>query len=155
LPPRALVVTSYYETTFQLRGAQILERLRPDVYIVDRNLLTHPYSAVSVRLRLPELAPVLDAGLRRLPLPALDALGRPVFLELAPTPAEDPALPRLVPRGPLAQLVAAVPPPALRVLAEEADARARAALDRGADDHGADRVLAWQDYVAARFYCDL
>ena len=159
VPPNALVVTSYYETHFLGVAAQRLEGERPDVTIIDRNLLTHPYAPAAARRRNAELVALIDAPLvggRRTPVAALAAVGRPVGLELAPNlDADDPVLGALVPRG----LLAWLGPVADRGAAEATDAAAFAALERSLrttsaiDRHGADRLLAWEAYVRARFYC--
>ncbi len=84
LPPRTLLVTSYFETTFQLRGLQELLGERPDVAIVDRKLLEHPYAPAAVARRLPELASHIARNLQ-------GPLSRPVLHELAPDLTGDPA----------------------------------------------------------------
>src|SRR5262249_9101631 len=80
VPPGALVVTSYFETYFTLVALQRTAGERPDVTVVDRNLLSHPYApAASARLH-----PGLDL---RAELARPD---RPVFVELAANLDPDP-----------------------------------------------------------------
>jgi len=150
LPPRALLVTSFNETTFILWS---LAGERPDVTVLDRNFLTHPYAAEVARRRHPELAGLIDAPLRGgAPTPIAALPARPIAFELAMNfDADDPILPHLWPRGPIA--LYDVPPD------DAADVRAAAALTRildtpaPLDRHGAARALAWNAYVTARFDC--
>lgn len=150
LPPRALLLTSFNETTFILWS---LAGERPDVTIVDRNFLTHPYAAEVVKRRHPDLAPLVDAPLRGgAPTPVGALPARPIAFELAmDLQPDDPVLPRLAPRGPIA-LYGVAPDDA-------ADARAAAELARlldtpaPIDRHGAARAIAWNAYLTARFYC--
>ncbi|HKA90196.1 MAG TPA: DUF2723 domain-containing protein [Haliangiales bacterium] len=150
LPPRTLLLTSFNETTFILWS---LAGERPDVTIVDRNFLTHPFAADVVKRRHPELAALLDAPLRGgAPTPVAALPARPIAFELAMDFApDDPAVARLAPHGPVAHY-GALPD-------EAADARAAADLLRlldtpaPIDRHGAARALAWNAYLTARFYC--
>ena len=158
-PPGALVITSYYETHFLAVAAQRIEGERPDVTVVDRNLLTQPYARAAAHRRFPSLAALLDAPLvggQPTPLAAL-LHGRPVAMELAPNFApDDPVLPHLYPEGALAGLADA---PRDRTVAERADAAAFERFERSLDSpslpdrHGAERILVWQAFVRARFYC--
>lgn len=151
-PSRAVVITSYFETHFLAVAAQRLEGERPDVTVIDRNLLTQPYAPEAARRRLPDLARLVDAPLLGgLPTPvaALAALGRPVAMELAINFADDdPVLPRLVPGGLLAS-VAPAPPVGDLARLERQMKESPSIPDR----HGADRLLAWQALMRARFFC--
>jgi hypothetical protein len=156
LPPRTLVVTSYFETTFQLLALQHVFGERPDISVIDRGLLTHPFAIDAARRIHPDLDWLL-ATLAGGKLPA--ASDRPIAVELAPNLRPDP---RLVPLGGLARLAAAPPAPAQRALAEREDARRAALEDASAattpaprDQHGAHRALAWQSFLTARLYCSL
>jgi hypothetical protein len=150
LPPRTLLLTSYNETTFIVWA---LAGERPDVTVVDRNFLTHPYAAEVVKRRHPDLAGLLDAPLRGgAPTPIAALPERPVAFELAmDLEPDDPAVARLAPRGPIARYGVAPD--------DAADARAAAELARlletpaPIDRHGAARALAWNAYLTARFYC--
>jgi hypothetical protein len=164
LPPRALLITGYYETVFQIWELQLVEHDRPDVIDLDQNMLTHPGTAEVERARTPELAALIDGPLRGgAPTPVAElariARTRPVAMELAGNMAsDDPVLPRLVPRGLTARF--ALAPPA-RHDAEAADSEAidrieRAMQTRAPNDRlGAARVLTWNAYLDARFYCAL
>jgi hypothetical protein len=157
LPPRSLAITSYFETSFLLGAAQAVLGERPDVTVVDRNLLSHPHAVAAARRRHPDLAWILGDRLARGKLPARS--DRPIAVELAPNLPFDP---RLVPLGGLARLAPAPLSPAQRALAEREHA-ARAALEDAAaartaaprDRHGARRVLAWSSYNTARHDCAL
>jgi len=156
LPPRTLVVTSYFETTFQLLALQHVFGDRPDIAVIDRGLLTHPFAIDAARRIHPDLDWLL-ATLAGGKLPA--ASDRPIAVELAPNLRADP---RLIPLGGLARLAAAPPAPAQRALAEREDARRAALEDASAattpaprDQHGAHRALAWQSFLTARLYCSL
>jgi len=85
LPPRTVLLTSYFETTFQLVSQQVLLGARPDVAVIDRKLFHHPYAPAAVRRRFPDLAAFIDAGLEG------PASGRPLRFELAPDLTGDPA----------------------------------------------------------------
>jgi len=158
LPPRTLFITSYNETTFLLWGLRATEGARPDVTLVDWNLLTHPGMTGTLRRREPELAPLLDAPLvGGLPAPVAEldrvAGARPVAIELTPNlDAADPVNARLVPWGAIAWYQRDPD----REAAERADeARARA-LEAGlGGEHGARRVFVWNQFLTARFYCAL
>jgi hypothetical protein len=148
VPPDAIVITSYYETYFTLVALQRIAGARPDVTVIDRNLLTHPYApAAAARIH-----PDVDVAA------ALAHPGpRPVFVELAANLAPDP---RFVPNGLLAEVRAAPPGPEARAGAEARDAATSAALaatlrasPSALDRHGAERVLAWNAYLRAAFYC--
>lgn len=156
LPPRAVAMTTYFETGFLLSGLQDLEGARPDVDVLHWNLLTHPYGAAAARRRFPELAALIDDRLARGHMPGPAALDRPIAVEIDPHIRLDP---RLVPAGALALLLPAAPTPDERALAEERDARAFAALapttTSPKDRHAAERVLAWSGYVRALFFCGL
>jgi len=153
-PADALVVTSYYETHFLAVAAQRLEGERPDVTVIDRNLLTQPYAPAAARRRHPELAALIDAPLvGGLPTPvaALATLRRPVALEPPMNlDAGDPVLPRLGMRGLLAALDAP-PDPGDQ---EAFDALARRMKTPSAPDrHGAARILTWEAFLRARLFC--
>jgi hypothetical protein len=151
-PSRAVVVTSYFETHFLAVAAQRLEGERPDVTVIDRNLLTQPYAPAAARRRFPDLARLVDAPLlggRPTPVDALASLGRPVAMELAVNFADDdPVLRRLVPDGLLADLGPARGGGDLARL-ERTMKETTSAPDR----HGADRLIAWQGLMRTRFYC--
>lgn len=85
-PPRAVVVTSYFESAFLVLGLRALEGARPDVTHVDRAALTQPGEKDAARRRDPALGPLLDAGLEVThpwPTEALRTLAarRPVIVE--------------------------------------------------------------------------
>jgi hypothetical protein len=149
LPPRTLLLTSFNQTTFLLWAIQAE---RPDVTVIDRNFLTHPYAAEVQKRRHPELASLLDAPLRGgEPTPVALLPPRPIAFELAMDfLPDDPVLRDLIPRGPVAFYRTA-----------PAAAADEAALDRllltpaPIDRHGAARALTWNAFLTARFYCQV
>jgi Protein of unknown function (DUF2723) len=153
LPPRTLVVTSYNETTFLAWALLAVEGARPDLTVVDRNLMTHVGMTETTVRRHPELTALLRAPLRGgfpLPIAELDRLvdSRPVAVELA---VNLEASERLVPWGAVAWYRAA---PVDRLEAERADDRRAETLRAGlGDEHGAQRVFVWNQWLTARFYC--
>ncbi len=168
LPPGTLLVTGYHETLFQVWALRAVEDSRPDVALLDRNYLTHPFAPAQARRRNPELAALIDAPLRGgspTPVAALAGVtrARPVAFELSFNLAgDDPALPHLVPRGPLAWFSPLPVDEAARARAEAADVTRVDALARRlfasttrADRGGADRLLLHRAFLAARFYCAL
>ncbi len=140
---------------------------RPDVDLLDRNMLTQPYAADAVARRNPALAALVNAPLNGnapTPIAILDALAarRPVAFELAGNlNPPDPAIARLVPDGPIAWYFPAPPAADARTGFEAhdhvlSDWLAHAVLAGATGDrHGAARVLAWNAYLDARFYCAL
>jgi hypothetical protein len=168
VPAGALVVTSYFETYFTLVALQRTAGARPDVTVVDRNLQTHPFAPAAAARLHPGVD--LDAALAPQGAPSMrpasrattdlaGRAGRPVFVELAANLAADR---RFVPDALLAEVRAVPPSDAERDAAEARDAADSAALaarlratPARTDRHGADRVLAWNAYLRASFYCAL
>jgi hypothetical protein len=67
-PPRALVVTSYFQTVFVLYYLDAVEGVRPDTDLVHRHFLAYPGYRDELLLRRPALAPLIGArDLARLP----------------------------------------------------------------------------------------
>ena len=85
LPARSLLVTSYFETVFNLWALRIMGDLRPDVDLLHRNFLAYPGYVEELAHRQPDLA--RDARrwkrARRLILSDLERLAhhRPLFIE--------------------------------------------------------------------------
>jgi hypothetical protein len=61
MPPRALVVTSNFQTIFMLWYLQSAEARRPDVTVVHRHFLAYPGYEDEILRRHPELAPLVSA----------------------------------------------------------------------------------------------
>lgn len=78
-PPRALVVTSYFQTIFGLWALDALEGARPDLDVVHRHFLAYPGYREEVVARRPALAALV--GARDVDAAALIAAGRPLFVE--------------------------------------------------------------------------
>lgn len=170
LPPRALLLPAYYQTSFRLWALRAVEHARPDLAVLDRSLLTYPGMAGEARRAHPDLAPLIDAPVHAgapLPLALLRAAARtrPVRLQLHPNLGTA-ADPWLLPAGPFAALVADDPPAdALRTAAEGSDDAARRDLaarvglvigDHAAvpGDHAAVRdALLWHDSVRMDLFC--
>ncbi len=161
LPPRAVLMPSYFETSYRLEAMRALEHARPDVALLDLGFLTYPGTAEETRRRYPSLAQVIDAPLklgRPLPLGALAATGRPVYAQLSPE-LDAAALQHLVPVGPFALLSRKTPTPAMRAAAEKSDVAWRAAVGAAlahptaGDRDGVRNTLLWHDFNRLRFYC--
>ena len=78
-PPHALVVTSYFQTTFAFDYLRVVEGARPDLAYVPRHFLSQPGVRASLLRRDPSLAPLL--GARDIVPEAVLASTRPVVLE--------------------------------------------------------------------------
>jgi hypothetical protein len=163
LPPRTLLVTGYHETIFQVWNLIASEQARPDVAVIDRNMLNYDGAPDVARRRQPELRAVIDAPLRGgqpTPIDVMRELARerPIAFELSFfIAARDPALPYLVPAGPIAWLRADPPTPAERDAAERAAPldEARLASPAPVDRHGALRMIRLNMFLDAKFYCAL
>ncbi len=78
-PPHALLVTSYFQTTFGFDYLRIVEGARPDVTYVPRHFLAQPGRRDALLRSDPSLAPLL--GERDVVPAALLSLTRPLVLE--------------------------------------------------------------------------
>ena len=165
LPPRALLVASYYQTEFRALAMRAVEATRPDVTVLPRGLLTLPGARDAAIRRHPDLAALLGAPLGAdAPTPVAElariAASRPVLLELDPD-LDDLPQPHLVSLGRFAVFRAAPPAAAERERAERADiAGARPAFDRllagaGAERGEVRRILLWLDFARLDHYCRL
>ena len=162
LPPRALLVTSYFETSYRALALRAVEETRPDVDILHRGMLTLPGAREAAEKRHPALAALIRAPLaagRPTPVAELAAVAaaRPIAFELDPD-LDPPASAQLVSAGRFARFVVAPPD---RSRAEAADGRARLALSAlmshtgGSDRDGARRALLWLDFSRLVHYCTL
>ncbi|HUH04031.1 MAG TPA: hypothetical protein VML75_18670, partial [Kofleriaceae bacterium] len=161
VPPRALLLIDYFETSYRVAALRTIEHARPDVAVLDLAFLTYPGFDREARWRYPELAHLIDAPLRLgqpLPIEALQRLDRPVVIQLQPE-LDPRVMPWLIPRGAFAWLVPGAPPPRLRAELEREEVRARAALGarfdapaRG-DTDGVRNTLLWHDFNRLRYYC--
>ncbi len=170
LPPGALLVSTYFETTFQLAALRVVEQARPDIALVDRGTLGHPGFAEASQRRHPELATLLAGGANAplrvgQPLPIVDlaavAAQRPIFIELAPD-LDATALAHLVPSTVLARFSAAPAEVATRAMAEALEQEATLALEHAlltrecsAEAAGTTRMVLWHAFLRARSYCTL
>lgn len=166
MPPRALLIDTYYQTQFRTLALQAVERARPDVTVLHRGLLTLPGEADASARRHPDLAALVRAPLSAAapsPLDALDrvAASRPVLFEL--DPSLDAAIhPRLVSLGRFARYAVRPPGPRELAAAERTDAgRGRAGLDRVRREHAAvedlelRRQLGWLDLARLDHHCTI
>lgn len=149
-PVRGVIVTSYFETAFQLWAATVVDGARPDALHVDRSFAGYPGMIELAAARAPELAQAVRAPLavgHPTPLAALDALARPVAFELSGT-LDRAALARLAPGGFWARLVApgAAPDDAAMAAAE----RARPPIDGAAP-----AAVIWHEFARAQAACAL
>ncbi len=162
LPPRTVLLVSYFETSYRVDALRAAEQGRPDIAVLDLGFLTFPGMAEEAKRRYPELAAIIDAPLRlgaRLPTTALRGLApRPVMLQLQPD-LDRGAAPWLVPIGPFTRLLPEVPTPQARAATEREDVAARRRIaarlahpSRG-DRLGVRYTLLWHDFNRLRFYC--
>ncbi len=63
LPPRAVLLQAYFQTTFRTWALQSIEGHRPDVAILDRSFLSYPGMLGETLLRYPELSDLIQAPL--------------------------------------------------------------------------------------------
>jgi hypothetical protein len=165
LPPRALLVTSYFQTSYRSLALRALEEARPDVTVLHRGMLTLPGAAAAVERRHPELAALVRAPLaagRPTPVRELAAVARtrPVLVELDPD-LDAAAHAHLVSLGRFARFVPVAPEERARAASEAIDGREAAALARlvararGADREDARRALLWLDFSRLEHHCAL
>ncbi|HEX2570320.1 MAG TPA: DUF2723 domain-containing protein [Polyangia bacterium] len=155
-PPRALLVSSYFQTVFALWYAQAVEGQRPDVDLVHRHFLAYPGYSDELLRRAPELAPLLGprdvlAG----PLAAA-AQDRPVVLEYDLDLAAA-LVRRLLPGGLVDRLLPAEPELGQRAEGAAHAVQRRDRLHRLLDvrEPQTRRVLLWGDFLAAARDCHL
>jgi len=164
LPPRALLVTSYFQTAYRSLAVRAVEGARPDVAVLHRGMLTLPGAREAAVRRAPELAALVRAPLAAgwpTPLRELAAVAasRPVFVELDPD-LDAPAHAHLLSLGRFARFAAAHGEPE-RAAAEAADAREGMRLARlvgrarGSDLADARQALLWLDFSRLEHYCAL
>ncbi|HTE54523.1 MAG TPA: DUF2723 domain-containing protein [Kofleriaceae bacterium] len=165
LPPRALLLTSYFQTSARAIAIRAVEGTRPDVTVLHRGLLTLPGAREAAARRHPELAALIDAPLAAgQPTPVAElarvAAARPVSVELDPD-LDPPAHPHLISAGRFARFTAAPLDAGDRAAAEAEDERARATLDAvvagagGTDRADAAAALLWLDFCRLEHYCAL
>ncbi|MCG8425489.1 MAG: DUF2723 domain-containing protein [Proteobacteria bacterium] len=179
LPPRTLLLISYFQTSFRLMAKTAVEQARPDVAILDRSFLTYPGAAAEARQRYPDLAALIDAPVAAgKPTPVRQlanlARSRPVFVQLHIN-LEESVDRWLLPQGPYARFVSPPASPAMRSRAEAFDTDDRLRLVRylsrtmseitpdklaqgraaPGDVMGVRDALLWHDFVRLRFYCHL
>jgi hypothetical protein len=153
-PPRALAVTSYFQTAFRTLALHSVEAARPDLIIVDRSFLAYPGEREAVTSRHPELRQLLEAGLEPgvpAPIEALREVARtrPVVIELHFNLGSD-YHQLLGDAGAFASLGAApVAAARYRRLLDEVLSRAT-----GADRQWAQLHILWTDYVHLIHACE-
>jgi hypothetical protein len=165
LPPRALLVTSYFQTSTRAIALRAVEGTRPDVALLHRGILTLPGARESAERRDPDLVPLLRAPLASgLPTPIAElsdmstrAGGRAIAFELDPD-LDPPAHIHLLSSGRFARFAPTPPGERERTSAEAAESRAApslAALMRGPDRDDARAALLWLDFSRLEHYCRL
>lgn len=165
LPPRALVLSGYFETRFRSWALHAVEGMRPDVSLLDRSFLTYPGAAAEARRRHPELAPLIDAPLRAgktLPVAELKAIGqrRPILVQLHIN-LSSADRPWLVPSGPFAAFAPTPPHSDWRAQITARDFERRdelAAISKRAspaETHDVLKALLWHDVTRLEQYCNL
>lgn len=166
LPPRAVLLLGYFETSFRVEALRAVENARPDVAVLDRSFLTYPGTAQESARRYPELTELIDAPLRAdrpTPVPQLTAIAerRPVLVQMHIN-LEREVHQRLMPAGPFALFTPRPPSERARSGSEAFDRRARSDLQArvigpatGSDSDGARRAGVWHDAMRLDVYCSL
>ncbi|MSP60249.1 MAG: DUF2723 domain-containing protein [Myxococcales bacterium] len=153
-PPRAALVSSYFQTVFGLWYLQGVEGRRPDVEHVHRHFLPFPGYRDEVLRRSPSLEPILHPHAGR----ALIALSarRSVLFEYD-LETEAALLPHLLPTGRIDRVLSRPPNDATRAHAEtEATERVTAlALEMDIGEPQTLRALLWLHYLEANRSCAL
>ena len=152
LPAGSALFSSYFQSAFLWWHARVVEGERPDVALVDRHFARYPGYAARERVRVPELAPAVDALLEK-DFAALRALAerRPIFFEL------DLDLPSALANASLAApLWSRLAAPraqssegGVRAARARRWARARAAVGDDAGEPETRRYFLWKHFVAA------
>jgi hypothetical protein len=145
-PPRAVVVTSYFETAFQLWALAVVDGARPDVQELDRGFAAYPGMIETTARRLPDLAALVRSPLsggHPTPLAAIEGLARPVLFELADS--LDAPLVRHLDPGPFWARYVQTPPDDATLAARE---RLRPPLAPGAP-----AGALWHELARARSAC--
>jgi len=154
LTPRAVLVTSYFESAFLLWELAVVDGERPDVAHLDRSFLTYPGARATARRRWPDLAALVDAPLDPAALAALAAAHREVAYEPHFT-LDEGLFARLAPQGPLLHWRAAAEGDEARDRAGVAALDGLLATPAPGDRAGAARLVLWNAYLRARFFCVL
>jgi len=163
LPPRALALQAYFQTTFRIWALRSVEGQRPDVAFVDRSFLTYPGMREETLLQYPELRVLLDAPLAAgspTPIAMLREIdhARPVRVQLHPN-VDAPFVQALVPRGAWASFDGNGGADAQSQDAQSQDAQSRATLDRLLDSAApseaseARGALLWHDATRLDALC--
>ena len=160
-PPRALLLTSYYQTGFLIWSARVLDGARPDVDHVHRNYLGQPGYVANLTKRVPRLAALLQGlgkpsdldYLRLVP----EARRRAVLFEFDDDTFGRALIVHSAPLGPLAQML----PPAAQP-SPRAPSRLQASVHRWhlledrlrttAEDPLTRMYLLWVSYLNARYH---
>ncbi len=162
LPPRSLVLTAYFQTTFRQWALQVVDGARPDISLLDRSFLGYPGMPEEAMHADPSLTDLIRAPLRPgvpSPMALLQATAkaRPVFVQLHPS--VDLALQRAVlPAGPFARFVGSGLGVDDALIADRlARRQLQAIVKRGspAEQHEAVGTLLWHDATRLDQYCTL
>jgi hypothetical protein len=162
LDPNALVLVSYFQTTFRHYALQAIEAARPDLAILDRGFLTYPGMAEQAKAKYPELSELIDAPLKAgaaSPMQKLHELAqtRSVVVQLDPN-VDDVLSRKLAPHGAFAHLVGKTEE---SLVLQSDDQRARQRLDaiwqraNPAERDLARGALLWIDANRLMQFCQL
>jgi len=162
-PPRAILLVSYFETSFRLWGLRAVTGARPDVRVYERSFATYPgFEEVARSQGQSDLAEAGFVPGRPTPVDTLAELAarQPVLVELHPNLDRAP-YPLLLPAGAFARVSPLAVTDANQRAAERFDRGHRIALGRAladapaADQDGLRAALLWRDSLRAQFYCDV
>jgi len=150
LPSRTLLLSSYFESVFNLWALRAMSDVRPDVDLLHRNFISYPGYEEQVSRRMPALAPLVRRwATRPSTMPGdLERLQRPVRVEYdLNLPAN--LIPRLQPAGLTLGFPGAVPAGDHR--------RAIRRWERWVlpeiEDNEARRAMVWTHFMLAHFCC--
>ena len=157
LPVRALVLVSYYQTSFRQQAMTVLEGARPDIEWLDRSFLTYPGHARETVRRYPHWAELVEAPLAAgypTPLVAIDAIAatRPVFLQLHLN-VDAAAKTKVWSAGAFAAWGNRVDKHRLFAVDAAARARLQQRLLPGSSDQGVSAALLWHDVMRLDHLC--
>ena len=160
LPPRSLVLLSYFQTRFRLWAMDVFYGARPDIVFLDRSFLSFPGHPEEERRRHPELATIIDAPLRAghpTPVAELKQHKGPLFMQLHQN-VDRKAMDVIIPSGPYAKMF---PQPNERESARTIDQRSSAELNSILADPTPSEVSAfrtaqlWHDTTRLNLLCFL
>lgn len=160
LPPRSLVLLSYFQTRFRQWAMSTYYGARPDVALLDRSFLSYPGYAAEELRRHPELANIINAPLRAgypTPLRELREHQGPLFMQLHQNVDQE-AMAELIPQGPYARMFSHT---SEKATSKAVDMKASSALNMILSDPKPSEVSAfrttklWHDTTRLNLLCFL